>query len=329
MSLAFEVLPGRVLARVFAHQLESRRGPVPCLSYVTEGLRSSGQRELVFTIVRDAGATVDAAPRGPLAFLRAVAELAAQGRLVGPGHWTELGGAGLLGRAELRGVAYQAAWPMDGVRLPEGALAAIPLLAPELETVKRFGALRVLARLGRAAGFFPTAPWCDPDRAAIATPDEKTVLDGVACGFFEGVSAVLDGAHVVVRIEPAASELIARALPGLPPTAALALHLSLDPTADACLVWSPGQTNLEAITPHGSAGARASGCFVLFVPEQDYDGGNPFEDGFAMMLTDASWARLREALLSGAPLTIPGAANTKALCIETAPRSWRGAPSRA
>lgn len=317
-SIALELVAGRVLVRVHAHELFAKRGPVACFSYVTEGLRSFGQREIVFTLAREPRADPEQAPREPLALLRAVANLAARGQLVGVGGFTELGPTGMLGRPSIRGVAYQIAWPMEGVSLPEGTLAAVALVGAEMDTVKRFGALRVLARLGRVHGFFPTAPWCDPDREAAMEPESRTILEGVATGYFEGVSVTMDGERIALRIDRAAAPAIARALPGLPPDAALVMLAALDPEADACLVWSPGQQQTEAITPPESRAARPSGCFALLVPQQAYDGGNPFEDGFAMMLTDASWARVRSALLSATAVTIPAAPQTKALAVEWA-----------
>src|SRR5262249_55664583 len=164
MSIEVELIPGRVAAHVFAHELHPDRGPVPCFTYVTRGLEAFGQRELVFTLVR----TGNEAPRAPLGLLGQIAQLAAQGRLVEAGGLTELGPTGAFGEPALRGFAYQTASPMDGVALPPGALAMIALFGDEIETAKRFGTLRVLARLGRAHNFWPTAPWCALDRRSIA-----------------------------------------------------------------------------------------------------------------------------------------------------------------
>jgi hypothetical protein len=54
-----------------------------------------------------------------------------------------------------------------------------------------------------------------------------------------------------------------------PPEIPLAFLTTLDAHADACLVWPPGQQAPEEISPPGSLGARLSGCFVLFVPQQE------------------------------------------------------------
>jgi len=297
-----------VVGRVFAHALETRGAVVPCWSYVTDGLAAHGQPELVFTLVRPADAGAEGAAEEPLQLLGAIAGLAAQGRLVFAGDYTELGAQGLLGRPSLRGLAYETAWPMHGVTMPPGTLSAVALVGHEMDTVKRYGSLRVLARLGRASAFFPTASWCVPDREPLMGPESGTVLEGVASARFHGVTATLEGDRIVLGVARRSHAQIAQQLPALPPEAACALFASLSPIADACLVWSPGQRAPEAISPQGSQGAHIAGCFALFVPQQQADGGNPFEDGFAIMLSDASWARLRDALVAGHAVDVPAAA---------------------
>ncbi|MEO8700041.1 MAG: hypothetical protein ABI867_08350 [Kofleriaceae bacterium] len=307
-----------VVARVFAHELRPQRGVVPCWSYVTDGLRAFGQHEMVLTIVRPADQGADRAPGDPLGLLRTIAGLAQQGRLVDAGGFTEVGPSGLFGRPQLRGLAYQTAAPMDGVTLPPGCLAAIVLVGDEMEVAKRFGALRVLARLGRANNFWPTTPWCEPDRGACCAADES-ILGNVASAAMPGVSAVLEGDRVTVRIARSThARFVQAGLP--PPETALALLTVLDDHADACLVWFQGQPGPEAISAPNSRGARVSGCFIAFVPQQEADGADTFEDGFAARLTDASWLTLRDAILRGTAATIPGATG-KTLVLE-----WFDAP---
>ena len=294
-SATFDLIPGRVSAHVFTHEMRPRTGAVPCLTYVTEGLEAFDQRELAFTLVHAGGEV----PQAPLGLLAQIGQLAAQGRLVEAGGLTELGPTGAFGQPNLRGFAYQTAWPMEGVTLPPRALSMIALFGDEIETAKRFGTLRVLARLGRAHNFWPTAPWCSLDRTSIAPPT-PTILENVATAHVAGTSAVLDGEHVILRVDRRVCARLQAGLP--PPDIALALLLVLDPRADACLVWSPGQTSAEAISVPNGTGTRISGCFIAFVPQQERDVANPFEDGFAAMLTDASWTRVREALFAGTPL---------------------------
>jgi hypothetical protein len=302
--MQFNLIPN-VTARVFAHVLVVKTGPLPCFSYVTTGLRAFGQEEFVFTVVRPSDAGIESAPQEPLLFLRTVANLASQGRLVSNGGLTEFGPTGLFGRARIRGVVYQTAWPMEGVEFPPGSLAAIALVDHEVDIVKRFGSLRVLARLGRASAFFPTAFWCDPERNAVCPPESETILNGVASAHLPNVSVVMEGEQIKVRLPR--SDLASLQGLGLPPPdMALAFLTTIDDHADACLVWNHGQNAPEAIANAGKQVTRISGGFALFVPQQQADEANPFEDGFAFMLTDASWSRVREALLSGTSVNIPG-----------------------
>lgn len=313
-SLELAVAPG-VTLRVFAHLLIPPAGAVPCFTYVSEGLRALGQREIALTLVRPLEDGLERAPQYPLHVFKAIAELAAAGRFVEPGGFTEVGPAGLFGRPSLRGLGYERAAPMSGVELPPGCLAAVVLVDHELATAKAFGSLRVLARLGRAACFYPTACWCDLDRRPIGAPDADSILGRVPCLGQPGVSARLDGDRVTVRVARHAGPRVASALAELPEDAAAALLASLDEHADGCLVWEPGQAAPAAIAPPGSAGARLSGCFALFVPQQAADEGRIHEDGFALFLTDASWRRVRAALSRGESLVLPSATGS-AIAIE-------------
>jgi hypothetical protein len=309
-SVQFDLGAG-VAVRVFAHELPSGRGVVPCLSYVTDGLRRYHQQELAVTLVRPPGAEIQQPPPEAMQLLASISALAQQGRLVENGGMTEVGATGLFGRPAVRGLAYQTAAPMQGVVLPDGCLGAIALVAHEIETVKRFGGLRVLARIGRAHGFFPTAPWCDPDRGPLMAPEAGTLLESVASVHLRASVVLADG-RVTLRIPTTVP------LPELPPPElALAFLTVLDPTADGCLVWVPGQQTPEAITLPGRAATRLSGCFVAFVPQQPADGANLFEDGFAAMLTDRTWAALRHALATRTPIALPPTApNTHGIAIE-------------
>ena len=47
-----ELVPEELDLRVFRHQVDSLDGPVACWSYVTDGLRRHGQKDIVFTLRR-------------------------------------------------------------------------------------------------------------------------------------------------------------------------------------------------------------------------------------------------------------------------------------
>jgi hypothetical protein len=93
---------------------------------------------------------------------------------------------------------------------------------------------------------------------------------------------------------------------------------ALDPTANGCLVWVPGQKGPEAIVPPGSDGTRLCGCFIVFIAEQPANGGKILEDGFAMELTRDAWQAIRSALVDGNELSIPATGDAIAFAL-----TWR------
>ncbi len=88
----------------------------------------------------------------------------------------------------------------------------------------------------------------------------------------------------------------------------VALLTRVDPRADACMVWIHGSDRKHAISqPHGSGG-RMTGNFILFIApsDQSVDDVTPIEDGYVVRLTKNAWQRMRDALIAGTDVVIPG-----------------------
>jgi hypothetical protein len=304
------LVPGKLSARIVLAEIHSGAGPLPCWVYVTEGLRAFGQRELGFALRRLPHEAPNAAPPDPLQFFGAVCNLAEQGRLVDANGFSELGSNGFMGDRNWRGFGYLPNHPLLALPAPPDALAVIGLVGLEMDVAKRFGATRVAARLGQAARQYPFPTWAERGRACLVSPDslEQTILNGVSVLSIPGATAVLADNRITLRLPPARAVMLRELLAQAPPNAAFGILCELDPSADALLVWQPGQRGPEAISPEGSRGARVGGCFVLFVGQQQADEGRVFEDGFALMVRDASNAAIRRALTSGTPLDLPATA---------------------
>jgi hypothetical protein len=60
------VVPGELKCTVHLHDLDLIGGGVPCWSYVTDGLSRHGQREVIFTLVREPEERPERYPRDPL-----------------------------------------------------------------------------------------------------------------------------------------------------------------------------------------------------------------------------------------------------------------------
>jgi len=306
-----EVVAGKVSVRVYLHDIDSSNGPISCWSYVSHGLAAMDQSEIVFTLRRDPDEPSDAYPHDPLHLLATIYRLADDGQRVGPGDVTEFGDRSFLGHHLL----YVEAQPLDQVPLPPSCLAALLVTADELRAVREFGATRVLARMGHASHHYPFPPWVDRRRPGLRFERvfEDSVLSKIPCAVQPDVCAVVEDNRIVVSALRGSQPPWRDRLADLPDESPFALLTALDPAANGCLVWVPGQSGPEAITPPGSDGSRLCGCFVAFLPEQPESGGRLFEDGFVMELTADSWKDVRSALTAGREVSVAGGGMSFAL----------------
>lgn len=313
-----ELVPGALWGRVMLHEITAWDGVISCWTYVTGGMFALGHPELTFTLLRDEGDPEDVVPTAPLQLFAMVHQRAAQGHRLRAGDVTELRDTRLFDHH----ILYVHAPLYLDVELPVDALAMLLVTSDELRAVREYGAMRVLARLGQASGFFPYPPWADRRRRALSLRDtfEASVLGKTPRAAIEQLSVVGKDEQIQLVAQRAARPLLQR-LAQLPEDSAFALLTGLDPTVDSCLVWEPGQAKAAAIARPGSAGAKIAGCFVAFLPGQPADGGLLLEDGYAMQLTAASWQAVRQALIGGADLTIPATDGGKAFTL-----TWRDDP---
>jgi hypothetical protein len=330
-----EPIPGQLAVRIYAHELRAGGKPVPCWSYVTDGLRALDHPEIVFTLRRRPGE--EAFPEGPLPFLASLARHAEEGGRLDPGSSSALDPAGrFLGIDGPVGMAYAPAETLPGVNYPDRPLAALLLLGDEVEARNSVGTTRLLALLGMAERCYPYPPWADRDRPTVLTRDDVAAsllsqtptafLGGAAVRlpldreeFAPGLTAPPGGSGVVttgpvrgrlvLRVAAARQAELRQLIDRAPAEAAFALLLAPDPRANVRLVWRPGQDGVRTIFPHTDAGrADLTGGFLLLAPYPDaVEGGRIVEDGFALQLQPATWARLREALRDGRPFTLPAA----------------------
>ncbi|MCU0683390.1 MAG: DUF3480 domain-containing protein [Polyangiaceae bacterium] len=311
-----QLLDGSATVRLYAHEIASEGGErVLCWSYVTEGLGRYGQREIVLTLRRAPGEELP--PGDGLGLLELVARSAKEGSLVDRGGISGFGPRGFLANPSLRGLVYASAQRLAGVVIPDGALTAVCLFGDEFEAVRRYGPLRVLARLGQATKYYPFPPWSERAREPVAGALES-ILDKVAALPMPNAAVSIEADQIVLRLAPACAPLFAEALSSLPPTMVLTLHPSLASDAAACLVWTPGQTAPSAISLPTFDGSRLGACFVGFVPQQAAEEARLFEDGVMLMLPNAAWAELRAALVAGKPYRFEKGEGERAFCLE-----WR------
>ncbi len=303
--IRLDIVPSKVSARVWAHEARAGRHKAPCWTYISDGLWTLGQKEVIITLSREVEEKPTDFPRAPLKFFSHLHSFADAGASVDAGDVTQFEGAGFLG---LDGIVYANPQPLEGVEVPDKALAAVLVTEEELRVSQLFGATRVLAQLGRATGHYPYPVWSDRSRTGLNLDrmTEQSVLARIERKRIPGVRVRVEANRIIASVAPESADELKSALDRAPTKVPLAIPTELDPVADGCLVWEPGRLEPTVVAPSGSRRRRLSGCFIALVPGQKEDVGEIVEDGMVVSLTDRSWLALRGAVETRAPLTIPG-----------------------
>lgn len=258
------------------------------LTAVTHGLTAVGQRELVLTLRLDAAANEDVS--GKLSevsrFFSVVRGWARQRQFVAAGGVTQFGERALFGRSR-SGLVYADARPIRGIELPPRALVAIVADEREVQTALDYGAYRVLARLGAELRHFPFPLWSDLSRPSVASEREnQSLLCKVARTRAPGVSFVVEDERVLITLSPSVKALLGRGVAALPPGAPFALLTKPAPSANAWLVWHPGQREPLSISLDDTVASRVTGSCLLITPGAEKDEGRSFEDGYSLELSE-------------------------------------------
>ncbi len=306
-STFVDAVPGQVVVEFFAHaDVDGFSGNF--LTAVTDGLVKHRQRELVFTVRLTSDENPTEKMREIVRFLATVCAWAREGNLVDAGGFTQFGQRGLFGRAD-SGLLYTDARAMDGVRLPEQALAAVSVDAREIRAALEYGVYRVLTRIGLQLRLFPFPTWTDLERPCAVTADEtESRLTQMQRVRAPGVSFLLQGDLLRVSL-PSDTTGLLRSLRAVTPGAPFALLTRPAPSANAILVWTPGQEGMSGISPEGSDGSRRSGSCLVVVPGGKHaDDVRTFEDGCSASFSTDSWGLLSASLAVERPfaLTTPG-----------------------
>ncbi len=305
-----EVIPGKLKLKVFLHDIQYGSETIPCWTYVTQGLSSLKQREIIFTLQRDTGQKPEDYPREVAELFAEIFQSAEHGDPVDVGEFSLLGEAGFLGNKDIKGIAYVEPERFPGVETGGAPLlAAILLKNDEAAIARDFGLTRVLALLGRKYHYYPCPPWSDlkrqPDISLDAMGDsilKKVAKAKARATFYEEHNRV--SLRMFLK-GPPGSPLPLHNLAELPADRLVVLFTQIDERANACVVWPTEGGKHVAISPPDSDGTRRTGNFITFVPEQNANEIKWAEDGLAIFLTNSDWKKIRDAILSGSDLLIP------------------------
>lgn len=279
-----------------AHTLDAG-GPLPVVTLVTRGLARTGAGELALTVLREPAPSA----RRLLAMLGSAVAAARAGHPPVTGDLLPVrGGAnGLLGFCQFERALLWHPHALAAVPETNEALTVQLLTAQEARHLDQLGPLRLMARLGHAAGFYPSAPWVDPNRKPLIDDGEveHSVLARCRSLRLPGTRisrisrAGRDGLSIEVGREHGQDleDILNRDdLPGV------SLLGHEDPEADAIMVWHSGAPP-TAIVPGRSRASRFALNFVLMLRGDD-DRLGWVEDGATWVLSPQAWTRLRKAV---------------------------------
>jgi hypothetical protein len=304
--------------RIYSHDLPSIEGPIPCWTYVTNGLRSVEQSELVLTIKREARETPHQFPEDPLRWFTQIFQWALQGMLVTVGGRSTLQ-SGHFVTPGIVGVLYQNALPLEGIELPAEALCMVPVTSAEMDAAEEFGPLRTLCLLGNRFRYYPFPPWFDRTRESVIDTVmldamRKSLSAAASRAIVRGMRVSKHGSTLHAVVSPANIEGFRQLFKQMPPAIVhLRLAIDLDEDAYACLVWQVQgtQTPLAITKPlPGVSGVRSTtdirvaGTFLSLLINPIGLAYRVLEDGYALMLGDNEWTQLKAALQEGRELTI-------------------------
>ena len=319
--LDVQVVPDKLSVQVHRHEVPFFE-PVPCWTYISNGLWAHKQREVVITLRQDPQEDRDESPEFALHIIRNIYNLAVQGKLV---HTWGYSNFMLMAPKQGKGVAFNTAYlyplPLPGIQLPEQALTVIFMNPDDYNVFQAFGLSRWVAARGNHYRYYPCPPWSEFPQPKIVSLEkmEGSILGKMARIHLQGSTVTKEGDDIILRLQPQGRQILEKQLAKFPPEQPLALLPELDPKANACLFWLPEKNATGVNVPPKSDLSRMAGCFVAFVPGQAQSLARVFEDGFAVLGTTDLWAQIREAMLSAQAITVPTKGKIKRFRLEHVP----------
>jgi hypothetical protein len=303
------IIPNKLAVTIHLHYVTIAGKSVHCWSYVSDGLISLKQKELVFTLCGEEDQDTSRFPTQPLQFFLLVYKYASQSKQFHAGDITKLGEKGLFGFAAMGYVFPLVSIPNAPFTRP--TLSCILLTKEELLAAQAYGLTRVVAQMGYAQNRYPCLPCNDRQRKSLALQSllHKSALKNIPRGMVKHASVFMaDGDQVVLNLPPAVRPQLVAVLKKQHGNGAVSLLLQLSEKHEGCLVWLPDKDATEMNIKPNAAGDSIAGCFLILAPGQPHNSASIAEDGFSMQFTAEAWQQFTNAILGTQNLQIPGEA---------------------
>lgn len=302
--LTIEIITNTVYVKVFKHLIttEFYKEEIPCLVYLTQGMETVGQQELLL-VLANVNNTEHYIPDSPLRLFQQIYAFAQQGTIAVLGDRTQFGEFSIMG---WKGIIYGPPVLINTQEaLPEDYLTMIMLHQEEIEAYHDIGPQRIMSMLGNQFRYYPFPYWADTLRKKL--PVKQVIKDSITSKtprmLLPNSTITLINKHLYFTV-PTDDISDFKDL-DCPSNQPITIFLSLDETANACLTWPFDDIMHNAIKPDGSDASRMGGCFLLLCGDQQGNTAKIAEDGFGIMMTTEAWNTFWQALKGGTPFHLP------------------------
>ncbi|KAH7369599.1 hypothetical protein BKA65DRAFT_2249 [Rhexocercosporidium sp. MPI-PUGE-AT-0058] len=317
---------------IHAHLFNSPPNQMPCWTYVSHGISTPSQPEVVFTLLRRGSENVETFPLFPVEWIKSISALAQSGLHLETGELVELdighveasvtiGQIKILQNAQawqmmsrfgslLHGMPLNSGcfqFPDD--MLPPNAHHVIALTHEETAVAKQFGVTRVLGHLGLSVRWFPYPPWIDRDRGDTVNLADQggSIRIGIPILRLNGLNAMLIQDDIILTIpaDEHKRKTFKDYIQGLPLSAAVGLDSFMNEDADSGLTWKRGQKDPMGYASNSGVMKSLNLGFLMFAPQQDSDHCIMCEDGYGILIRDDTWKRIRDSVQNNQEIIIP------------------------
>ncbi|KAK0114709.1 hypothetical protein ONS95_014193 [Cadophora gregata] len=317
---------------IHTHLFTSPPNQLPCWTYISQGIATPSQPEVVLTLLRRQSENEEAFPEFPLWWMRSIYERAQSGHHLETGELVELeiGQEGAVLKFDqikidqntrswqtmsrfgslLHGMPLNSGcFQFLNDKLPTKAHHVIALIHEETAVAKQFGVTRVLGHLGLSVRWFPYPPWIDRDRGDIVTLADQggSVRIGMPILRLNGLNAMLIQDDIVLTI-PADDEkrkVFRDYILSLPLSAGVGLDSFMLEEADSGLTWKRGQRDPMGYASNSGVMKNLNLGFLMFAPQADHDHSIMCEDGYGILIREETWKTIRDAVQNSQDLIIP------------------------
>jgi hypothetical protein len=276
-------------------------GPLaPVWVFASHGLESVGQREMVLAILRT---TPGSYPQDPFALFASFYDGATAGAVLNYGSFFDIqnGKPDFDPRVDgficlNYGLGESRLPALDPALYEHSPLLLLPLLPAEIQAADIFGISRVVALLAKDSACHPFPWWHDPRRAPVVAPGgSASVLAqlGVTRAHAPQVEVILAGTHLYIAVPVAECAALYEQISAI--EGAFALLTGVAAEAEARFFWEPGQEH-PSVTVCGDRPELVSqldfevaGNFLMMAHGHVGDQAQLTEDGFVVLMTEATW----------------------------------------